>query len=796
MLHKEVWLNVAEKPSVAKEASSVLSNGQCRTSQTLSRFNPVFEFDLSLGGASHQMLFTSVAGHIMEDDFPKSAKSWAAVPFADLFHIPIERRVKEDCRSIEQNLQALAPKASVLVLWLDCDREGENICFEVMGIVQRRNPRIGVRRAHFSALTPRDLFGAVNNLGEPNRLASNAVEARQEMDLRIGAAFTRFQTLTLRDQFEGIPKVVSFGPCQFPCLGFVVKRHWERQRFVPESYYWVELSCGSTTFTWSRKHIYCHRSAVALYSELMTNAAKAGSGERAASTRAVVTNVRNKTTTKHSPVPLATVELERLAAVHLRMPAERCLALAEALYQEGIISYPRTETDHYTFTDEELKQLVQLHSSHPKWGSAAQKILEGRYQRPHGGPHNDNAHPPIHPLKAVAQLNDDAKMRLYELIVRHFLASMSGDAAAAFAEAEVTYGGEEFHTSGQTVLDRAWLDIFFYERWGSGCLPNFTVGQSLTPDAVVMHEGTTQPPPLLSEANLITMMDQHGIGTDATIAQHIKTIQDREYVTVERCLFSPTPLGVALATAYSELGLSAMWEPQLRAQTEAAMRDILCGSISKEAVVRTAIQQYEGMLERVVDAKGAIISCVEHFLPRVANAPPIATTNACITHCPLCSHSVTLKRSKPQLPLYPSGRPFVGCTAFPECAYVIFLPPCEDARVLPSRCACGAAQVLFRFSPVQIIPGMDPEVVSCLFCDPLLQPHLTVRNDRQPCPARTFSYASAAAAGQSLAHSSSFGNCDCGVPAKRCVSQRAQSKGRAFLTCGNNKTCKFFVWED
>ena len=86
-------------------------------------------------------------------------------------------------------------------MWLDCDREGEAIAYEVIQICTEENSQLELERAHFSAVTNKDIFKAINNMKKPDKNLSNSVEARQELDLRIGASFTRFQTLTLRNKF-------------------------------------------------------------------------------------------------------------------------------------------------------------------------------------------------------------------------------------------------------------------------------------------------------------------------------------------------------------------------------------------------------------------------------------------------------------------------------------------------------------------------------------------------------------------------------------------------------------------
>jgi len=154
-----IWaLNVAEKPSVAKAVAGILSKsqgGMRRVRDGRSRFNKIFEFSYNIRGQQCHMLFTSVTGHLMELDFEDRYRKWHSCDPADLYHAPVRKYVPDDKLDIKRTLEEESRKCQWLVLWLDCDREGENIAFEVVQVCTAANPRLNVWRARFSALIER-----------------------------------------------------------------------------------------------------------------------------------------------------------------------------------------------------------------------------------------------------------------------------------------------------------------------------------------------------------------------------------------------------------------------------------------------------------------------------------------------------------------------------------------------------------------------------------------------------------------------------------------------------------------
>ena len=183
---------------------------------------------------------------------------------------------------------------------------------------------------------------------------------------------------------------------------------------------------------------------------------------------------------------------------------------------------------------------------------------------PRNGTLDDKAHPPIHPVKNAnqAELTAD-EWKIYDLLTRHFLATISKDAVGSETTIKAEMGGEVFSCYGLIVEQLNWLEIFTFEKWQDSVLPKFTEGQTFKPQ-LSMPEGKTQPPSYLTEADLIDKMDKNGIGTDATIHEHIKNIQVRDYCHKRGISLVPTPLGTTLVDVYTDLGVE-LYKPYLRA---------------------------------------------------------------------------------------------------------------------------------------------------------------------------------------------------------------------------------------
>jgi hypothetical protein len=217
-----IILHVAEKPSIAQAITKGLAPPSSAVDSRRSAL-PVHEFQ-TRGGfpkaphatqCAHRV--TSVAGHVFSVDFPSQFQSWDSVDPAELFGAPVERKPQKG--SVVKHLQDQARGVDFIVLWMDCDKEGENINYEVLSCCMHlmKTGANGtnfdrVYRAHFSAINPSDIHKAYHALGKPDQNQALAVDARQELDLKIGVAFSRFQTRYFQGRYGDLDSsVLSYG---------------------------------------------------------------------------------------------------------------------------------------------------------------------------------------------------------------------------------------------------------------------------------------------------------------------------------------------------------------------------------------------------------------------------------------------------------------------------------------------------------------------------------------------------------------------------------------------------------
>lgn len=167
-------LNVAEKNDVAKNVANILSRGTAKKREGYSVYNKLYDFKYFVPAlhGSCDMVMTSVCGHLMNYDFLAQYTKWNSCDPKVLFSAPIQPTFVELAKKIKLTLQREIKKCNYLIIWTDCDREGENIGFEIITVCKEVNANIQVYRAHFSEITNHAINRAIENLARPDKKIS------------------------------------------------------------------------------------------------------------------------------------------------------------------------------------------------------------------------------------------------------------------------------------------------------------------------------------------------------------------------------------------------------------------------------------------------------------------------------------------------------------------------------------------------------------------------------------------------------------------------------------------------
>uniref|UniRef100_A0A3Q1GMZ7 DNA topoisomerase n=2 Tax=Acanthochromis polyacanthus TaxID=80966 RepID=A0A3Q1GMZ7_9TELE len=828
-------LCVAEKNDAAKGISEIMSGGRARRREGMSKFNKIYEYEYHLFGQNVTVTMTSVSGHLLGLEFKAPFQKWHSCNPVLLFDAEVEKYCPDNMTQIKRTLEKEVRQCQALVVWTDCDREGENIGFEIIDVCKAVKPNLQVFRAKFSEITPNSIRRACETLMEPDANISDAVDVRQELDLRIGASFTRFQTLRLQKIFpESLAnQLISYGSCQFPTLGFVVERFKAIQAFIPETFYKIkvlhEVEEDTVEFSWKRNRLFSHTACLVLYQICMEDPI------------ATVTSVTSKPKSKWRPLPLDTVELEKLASRKLKISAKETMKIAEKLYTQGFISYPRTETNIFP-ANLSLGPLVEQQTQSPAWGTFAQRVLDQPGgPNPRQGKNSDQAHPPIHPTKYTGTLQGN-EGRVYEFIVRHFLACVSQDALGQETVVDIDIAQEKFSTSGLMIIARNYLDVYPYDKWNTKLIPVYEQDSQFQPSAIEMVDGQTSPPQLLTEADLISLMEKHGIGTDATHAEHIETIKSRMYVglTADQ-RFLPGELGMGLVEGYNSMGYE-MSKPNLRAELEADLKLVSEGRKDKRNVLQHHIQKYKTVfIESVRKAK----KLDEALSPYLGAAQEIAEEQEHdielplpVRKCPSCGRDMVLKRKRE------GNSKYLSCVGYPACKTAVWFPDMvlevsRDDSVCPTCLPHPIHMLKFKFRRGTLPPMMPLEFLGCIGgCDETLREVLDLKyhragggggggtvgrggggegrgGDPRPPPPRPPRQEPPRApssnphpvqswtpqlrpptGGMSADPSSDVIVCNCGQEALLLtVRKDGPNQGRQFYKC-NAGSCNFFLWAD
>ncbi|EAS05803.2 DNA topoisomerase I (macronuclear) [Tetrahymena thermophila SB210] len=582
---------IAEKPSIAKSIADALSNNSSKSVKGYSKYLPVHEFEGQFKGNRVLFKVTSVAGHVYSLDFQKEYDQWNKVNPINLFSAKTIKVEANPSQGVVKHLEKEAQDASYLILWLDNDREGENICFEVKSICEafmcKEQNTQQILRAKFSSLTKSDLVQAFKNVRDPpNMNESKAVDARQIIDLKIGAAFTRYQTLFFRNRYPELNEnIISFGPCQTPTLGFCVEREDEIKNFKPRLYFRIRATFvtedGMEVVSYCDKgHIYDQGESNKIFKDVLNQQ------------HIQITQVSSDFGTKQRPEGLNTVQLLKIASSYLHMSPMETMHVAERLYLNGYITYPRTESTAYPKAFQ-FREILNSLQSDSDYGKFASNLLQD-YKQPRSGVDMGD-HPPITPTTNYPNSLGGDERKLYDYISKHFIASLSEDCKYKKITIQGSICNYNFIARGIQMVNKGFTEVQDHISLGENTIAsNLQQGKQLKVTSINQEQEYTSAPGYITESELISLMEKNSIGTDASMATHIQNIVNRNYVQINGSNRSlvPTELGRSLVHGYQKIDPELV-QPQIRSKIENMVDQIAKGNKQFADVINDSMRIFQ-----------------------------------------------------------------------------------------------------------------------------------------------------------------------------------------------------------
>jgi DNA topoisomerase I len=682
-------LIVTEKNNSAKKIAEILGAGSGGPKADKTFKVPYYTWSDESG--DHMTI--GLKGHVLGPAFPEGYSNWQKTDLHDLIDAELIKEPTD--KNVVKAIKKVAKEADELVIATDFDREGELIGLEALEEMLDANPELGsregtqdgtlkIQRARYSALTKEEIERAFAELDYLSYPLANAGAARQDIDLLWGATLTRAVSLASR-RFGS--NFLSVGRVQSPTLGLIVEREMERRAHVPKPFW--ELFAK---FEHPDGSFEAHHAVDKFWEKAEADTALAGT-----SSPGTVKSVTARKNTRKPPTPYNTTAFSTDASSRLGITPASAMRIAEDLYMDGFISYPRTDNTVYPPSlpvRELVSSLVRI-----KEFSAASGLLDQPELKPTRGKKETTDHPPIYPTQAVHPgALEGPKKRVYELVVRRFLATFSPPMVTESTRADIEAGSETYFVRGSVVVDPGYAGIYTYARSADEEIPKLEEGQTLplaAPPASAGEDGVTtnpwivsketQPPGRISQAKLIEMMEERGLGTKATRADIIQKLFDRGYVYGNPPV--PSETGIALYEAFRNY-VPAMATPEMTAQLEAEMDRIAAGDMTKSEVVGDSRELLHKTWTEIDGSREDLAKVIWKGMDEDRILGP----------CKVCEEAGRTKEdgSPNMLRIIrakKSGKRFVGCTGWSaeggpdSCDQTFPLPQRGDVFRLEERCS-------------------------------------------------------------------------------------------------------------
>jgi DNA topoisomerase I len=645
-------LVVCEKPAAARRIAQALG----KPTESRPGGIPIFEVK---NGQNHYKICTAL-GHLY--GLTDVTRSRSVYPVLDLEWAPVAENPRV-VRAINI-ISELAKYASSFVHACDYDQEGEVIGHSILQYTCG-DKYAEALRAKFSTLTDEEIRNSFANMAKPNCGLAEAGRSRHMLDFIYGVNLSR----ALVRSFKAIGRYrnLSIGRVQGPTLAFAVNREIEIRLHIPDPYWIITAQFNKDGQIFSAQYEK-PKVETPVEANAIINACVGRNG--------TVNSVSDNKQVLRSPVPFNIGDLQREAYSLFKLGPGYTLAIAEKLYLHALISYPRTSSQKLPPSIGYNKIISGL-SKIGRYSQLISMLLSKDRLVPHEGQMTDPAHPAIYPTGVASQQKlSGLEFKVYDLIVKRFLAAFGDPAISQAVNVTIDVSGYIFKAGGMTLTYEGWM-VFYkpYVRFNQRTLPELHKGDLLKNLGIEMEEKFTQPPHRYNQASMLAKMEQEKIGTKATRADIISTLFKRNYLAASKVGLEVTDLGFAVIDSMKEFAPGIVSTEMTRLMEE-QLANVEQGSADSISVIEQAVDKLLESLASFIEKEADIGALINDAVS--ADGAQAAV----LGKCPLCKKGqLCMVRSRT------TKKRFVGCSNYAGgCKATAPLPQKGSIRTTGKSC--------------------------------------------------------------------------------------------------------------
>ncbi|MCE9600466.1 MAG: type I DNA topoisomerase [Spirochaetia bacterium] len=624
-------------------------------------------------GASY--IIEASMGHLI--DLPRSRMAVNVEKDFEPEYITVRGRAK-----ILNRLKKIASNTDRVLLAADPDREGEAISFHLARALGPGNSQI--KRIEFNEITKAAVQEAVKNPRDINMDLVNAQQARRILDRLVGYNISPLL-------WKKIKRGLSAGRVQSVALKLVCDREAEIDKFIPEEYWTLDAKflAGKKSFEASLASVDGKKSELKSKEDVDSVLARMEGGSFN------VQSVTTKERRRQPPAPYTTSRLQQDGTNRLGFTSQKTMMVAQQLYEgmqlggttTGLITYMRTDSTRVSpGAVEQLRTYIQT--------THGDSYLSPEVRQFKSSKSAQDAHEAIRPTEPSRHPDDIQKYlskeqyRLYRMIWENFVASQMSDEVADQTTAELASDGVVFRANGRRIKFTGFTEIQSAEekkkKEKETELPPLEVGEAVTLDQTIPEQHFTQPPPRFTDASMVKILEESGVGRPSTYAPTIQTLLKRYYVVRKQRSLQPTELG-KLVNSVMIVHFKALVDTGFTARMEDDLDRVAANSLTWTDMLHTFYDPFVGVLKDAAEKIGEMRNVLDekteyvcekcgkqmvkrigrngYFLacpgfPECKNAKPIP-----LGKCPKCEPGLVVQKATRR------GRPFFSCNQYPECDF-------------------------------------------------------------------------------------------------------------------------------